>query len=251
MGTVKNRNLTFPINAARSPHCCKKLNLLNLIKRILGMLHLQNAEVLSMLKRRDSHLQKVIKDMGRLETFFKQSTFARILDAVLAQIYDVPRKDSIQADLGRRFGETYGPADLLPYLYRRLQELKKRMPISLEVESLELVVAVCQIAFGTLNLDSRSFEEMHKLVIENLSKLPGITEHTVTMMKMNAMTDLDLCPMNDTKLNDAVRYLYGGKSLREVANKWSPYRSVVCWYIWEYQRKRMVKLLDYKYVLKP
>lgn len=209
------------------------------------MKHLKNAEILSALKRGDTRLQKVIKsDMGRLDEFFKKSTFARILEAVLNQIYDIPRRDAIQADLCNRFGYGYGPADPLPYLQMRLLNVQKRIPVNHgELKSLELLILVCKTALGTLNLDGRSFDEMHQLVIENLAKLNGIDGETVTMMKLYALTDLDICPTKDTRLNDAVRYLYGGKSLSDVSDRWSPYRSVVCWYIWEYQRRRMVKLL--------
>lgn len=209
------------------------------------MKHLKNAEILSELKKRDSHLLKVIKsDLGRLEEFFKKSTFARILDAVLNQIYDVSRRDSIQAELCKRFGLTYGPADPLPYLHKMLIETQKKALMKREIEALELLIQVCYTALGTLNLDGRPFEDMPKLVIENLSKLKGIHPTTVIMMQMNAMTDLDICPVNDPKLNEAVRYLYGGKSVREVSDRWAPYKSIVCWYIWEYQRRRTVRLLN-------
>jgi DNA-3-methyladenine glycosylase II len=211
------------------------------------MKHLKNAENLQALKKKDFRFKRVIKsDTGRLEEFFQKSPFVRILDAVLDQLYHIPQKDMIKADLYNRFGLKFGPADLLPYLHTKLSYMQKKIAIDIaSISALTFLIQVCNTALNTLNFDGHSIDDMSKLVIENISQLDGITPNTVMMMKLYTLSDLDICPINDYRLNDAVRYLYGGKTVAEVSDKWAPYRSIATWYIWEYQRRRMIKKCTY------
>jgi DNA-3-methyladenine glycosylase II len=43
----------------------------------------------------------------------------------------------------------------------------------------------------------------------------------------------DVLPLGDVGLERAVRNVYGDAAdVQQLAEKWKPYRSVACWYLW-------------------
>ena len=77
-----------------------------------------------------------------------------------------------------------------------------------------------------------------------LDAIPGIGLWTAEMMLIFAFDRLDVFSLGDVGLRNAVDRLYGkpgrdGKFKRldekktlKIAAKWSPYRSIACWYLW-------------------
>lgn len=77
-----------------------------------------------------------------------------------------------------------------------------------------------------------------------LDALPGIGLWTAEMMLIFAFDRLDVFSLGDVGLRNAVNALYGGKDRHgkpkrlddkktlKIAAKWSPYRSIACWYLW-------------------
>lgn len=230
------------------------------------MKHLQDTEIIAALKRKDSHLQKVIKPIEHFEDFFQKSMFARIFDAVIQQVFGAQKRDSFRMQI-RKFGNHFGPADPLPFLHRAHQNIMGNSALKItknsnwgsttrseDLKAIELLITVCEIALNTHFTLSHSLitgdirmsvfptnESKYRHIINELSQLPDIAPTTIALMKVYTMTDLDACPTADYKLAQAVRYLYGGKSVQEVCDKWTPYKSIATWYIWEYQYQRMVK----------
>jgi DNA-3-methyladenine glycosylase II len=74
--------------------------------------------------------------------------------------------------------------------------------------------------------------------IKTLDALPGIGQWTAEMFLIFALDRPDIFSMGDVGLRRAVNTLYnGGRKLsdrrtEELAERWSPYRSVACWYLW-------------------
>ncbi len=87
-----------------------------------------------------------------------------------------------------------------------------------------------------------SFPKVAKMsdseAIRTLDALPGIGQWTAEMFLIFAMDRLDVFSMGDVGLRRAVNQLYnGGRKLsdrrtEELVDRWSPYRSVACWYLW-------------------
>jgi DNA-3-methyladenine glycosylase II len=77
-----------------------------------------------------------------------------------------------------------------------------------------------------------------------LDALPGIGLWTAEMMLIFAFDRLDVFSLGDVGLRNAVNALYApkgrdgkpkkldDKKTLKIAAKWSPYRSVACWYLW-------------------
>ena len=72
-----------------------------------------------------------------------------------------------------------------------------------------------------------------------LVSLKGIGPWTAEMFLMFALKRLDVFSIGDIALIRAISEIYcvdkdDLKKIIEISNNWKPYRSVVCWYLWEY-----------------
>lgn len=72
-----------------------------------------------------------------------------------------------------------------------------------------------------------------------LLSLRGVGPWTAEMFLMFAYKRLDVFSIGDIALRRAVSEIYNieqedHKEIIKISKRWSPYRSVVCWYLWEY-----------------
>lgn len=75
-------------------------------------------------------------------------------------------------------------------------------------------------------------------VIEHLTRVKGIGRWSAQMFLMFALGRTDVMPVVDLGINTAIKKAYNKRKLPKPAQilklsqKWSPYRSVACWYLW-------------------
>lgn len=72
-----------------------------------------------------------------------------------------------------------------------------------------------------------------------LLSLRGVGPWTAEMFLMFAYKRLDVFSIGDIALRRAIAEIYNidqedQKEIIKISTKWSPYRSVVCWYLWEH-----------------
>ena len=75
--------------------------------------------------------------------------------------------------------------------------------------------------------------------ISFLVGLKGVGPWTAEMFLMFAYRRMDVFSMGDIALRRAVSEIYkvdrnDYDQIKLIADKWAPYRSLVCWYLWEY-----------------
>ena len=78
-------------------------------------------------------------------------------------------------------------------------------------------------------------------LIKQLSAVKGIGEWSAHMFMMFGLGRLDILPTGDLGIRKAIQQLYSLKSLPDPAkiitianqNRWHPYESVACWYLWQ------------------
>lgn len=86
------------------------------------------------------------------------------------------------------------------------------------------------------------FDALHALedqaVIEHLTQVKGVGVWTVQMLLMFALERPDVLPTADLGIRNAIQKAYGleaspkPKEIEALAEKWRPYRTVACWYLW-------------------
>ena len=87
-----------------------------------------------------------------------------------------------------------------------------------------------------------SFPKLAKMdnaeAIKVLDALPGIGQWTAEMFLIFALNRFDVFSMGDVGLRRSINRLYNdGRKLsdrrtEELVERWMPYRSVACWYLW-------------------
>ena len=68
---------------------------------------------------------------------------------------------------------------------------------------------------------------------EALVGIKGIGPWTVAVFRIMVLREPDVLPLGDIGLERAISSVYGGpQDVQELSEKWRPYRSVACWYLW-------------------
>ncbi len=84
----------------------------------------------------------------------------------------------------------------------------------------------------------RQFRDMDEMTISStLTKIKGIGPWTVQMYLMFGLQRSDIFPDTDAGILRAIRLLYDvdqPKKIESITEKWRPYRTVACWYLWKY-----------------
>jgi DNA-3-methyladenine glycosylase II len=91
-----------------------------------------------------------------------------------------------------------------------------------------------RFAEGSLNV-----QKIRKLsdeaAIATLTEVPGIGRWTAEMFLIFTLKRPDILSLGDAGLARSVRLLYGETTeMQRVAERWRPYRSVACWYLWRH-----------------
>jgi DNA-3-methyladenine glycosylase II len=66
-----------------------------------------------------------------------------------------------------------------------------------------------------------------------LTGIKGIGPWTLAVFRIMVLREPDVLPLGDVGLERAIENVYGpNQDTNELAEKWRPYRSVACWYLW-------------------
>lgn len=66
-----------------------------------------------------------------------------------------------------------------------------------------------------------------------IAGIKGIGPWTLAVFRIMVLRETDVLPPGDVGLERAIANAYGpGCDVRQLAEKWRPYRSVACWYLW-------------------
>lgn len=72
-------------------------------------------------------------------------------------------------------------------------------------------------------------------VTDAVTKIPGIGRWTAEMFLIFGLKRTDVFSTGDVGLQRAIKSLFGEtEDTRELAERWRPYRTVACWYLWEH-----------------
>jgi DNA-3-methyladenine glycosylase II len=66
-----------------------------------------------------------------------------------------------------------------------------------------------------------------------LSGIKGIGPWTIAVFRIMVLRQPNVLPVGDLGLRRAINNVYGERaSIERLSNKWEPFRSVACWYLW-------------------
>jgi len=186
--------------------------------------------IVSFLRSADPKLQRVFDEVDR-EAFeiSDKSPYCALVGAVIGQKIRFAKARELRGKIYRKLGGTlFGPQHTKKLSNAELGRL------GLEVRQIEILRRVeCWCLEHPAWSTNEGLEQMR-------CNVRGVGPWTIQVIKLSALTDLDVFPTNDVFVNQRIKKLYGlptrptKRKVLEIAAKWSPYRSVVCWWLWRW-----------------
>lgn len=194
-------------------------------------------EAIQVLKK-DSKLFRIIEKTGDYKIKTSRNKFESLVEAIITQQLSGAAAKSIS----RKFRSLYSsrfpkPADVLETPDSKLKEAGLSSMKRTYIKELAEKIESKQLR---LNSISKMPDEV---IIAELVKLRGIGRWTAEMFLIFSLGRQDVLPVDDLGLQKGVQQLYGlsylpsGKEIREIAEKWRPYRTVATWYLWKSLKK--------------
>jgi DNA-3-methyladenine glycosylase II len=104
---------------------------------------------------------------------------------------------------------------------------------SLRVLGLSERRAQCCVTILTNSDEIRRKVELGQTWAQALAGIKGIGHWTVSVFRIMVLRDPDVLPLGDVGLERAIAKVYGRKrNVERLGEKWRPFRSVACWYLW-------------------
>lgn len=198
------------------------------------------------LRRAERHLRgadpviaALVERVGRcgLDEVQRSRPFPALVESIVHQQLSLPAARTIHG----RFLELYGGR---PPSARRLLETpeEKLRAVGLSGAKVRYLRDLAE-RVGARRLPlGRLVELDDEEVIEVLTEVKGIGRWTAQMFLIFRLGRLDVLPVDDLGVRDAMRQAYDLEELpeaarmEEIAAPWRPYRSVGCWYLWRTRR---------------
>lgn len=164
--------------------------------------------------------------------------YAVLLHSIVSQQLSVKAADTIHGRFLQLFPDQYPHPALLqkiPLLRLRAAGLSRQ-----KAGYLKNIASFSQqydLSYAALTKQSDAD------IIEHLTQIKGVGKWTVEMLLMFSLNRNDVFSVDDLGIQNAMRRLYridkDGKELRlkmqTIAERWRPYRTVVCKYLWRWR----------------
>lgn len=184
---------------------------------------------------RDRKLSNVISS-GSYPVFHRnRDVYSALLRSIISQQLSVKAAATIHARLLGLFPDNVAKAELLVRM-----PLAKIRGAGLSKQKAGYLKAIAKISCDNgLDYEKLSSQSDSEL-IGCLTQIHGVGQWTVEMLLMFTFNRKDIFPVGDVGIQNAMRRLYGletqgkefKKKLISIAEKWMPYRTIVCRYLW-------------------
>jgi DNA-3-methyladenine glycosylase II len=185
------------------------------------------------LRRRDPVIAATVKAHGPVSMDASSDYFQLLVGTVVTQQLSTKAAQSIYNRLTALLGGRLRPARVLE---ARDEDLRS---VGLSRSKVQYVKNVAE-AFTTRRMGPRTFARLSDdEVIERLTEIKGIGEWSAHIFLMFALARLDVFPVGDLGLRNAMKRAYhlrgtpSVKRLHKIADAWRPYRTVGSLYLWK------------------
>lgn len=198
-------------------------------------------QLYDLVARRDKDLKAIIKEYGYPPVWIRPNSFETLVLTILEQQVSLASAYSAYKKLKERINII--PKNLLQLTDEELRSCYlSRQKI---IYTRELANAIV-----TRRISLKKFEALPDDVVRTeLKALKGIGDWTVDIYLLHALRRLDVFPIGDLALVNAIKMVEGIQSatkeeLLELSQKWKPYRSIATMLFWHYYiKKKNIKIL--------
>ncbi len=185
------------------------------------------------LRRTDPVMREVIDRVGPCTLKLKRDRFSLLAWSILSQQISTAAARTIRG----RVEALVAPERMTPQslLALSVEQLRGAGVSARKAEYLHDLAL--KASDGTIRLH-RVGRMSNEEVIRELTQVRGVGRWTVEMLLMFSLGRLDVFPVDDLSLRNAIAASYpvsqppGKTELRELAARWSPYETVASWYCW-------------------
>lgn len=183
---------------------------------------------LKKLARLDTELGDVIKDLDNIKLRTREGGFSALLRAIVGQQLSVKAAAAIWLKLENAKLTTEESIESASDLELRICGLSR--------QKIKYAKALSAQKINYVKLKSLKEEE----VVGILTAVPGIGRWTAEIYLMFCLDKPDIFPSGDLALQEATKILYSSsvrpkeKEMREIAQKWKPFRSLAALVLWEF-----------------
>ena len=190
-----------------------------------------------LLRLADSRIAGIIERAGPCELIPHEGGFAGLSSAIIGQ----QLSNQVANIIRTRFRKLF--ENELPdhgYLLKLEDSVLRKTGLSFQ--KIKYLRGLAQwVRSG--DLDFYALEGMDdEIAILQLVQIKGIGRWTAEMYLMFSLNCPDVLPLGDAALGVAMKSLYGlpekdwGKHAISIAEKWRPWRTVACWYLYRYHK---------------
>ena len=205
----------------------------------MAKLDFDPAQATRHLKGADPRLAAIIESIGpfAMELKRSRSTFAALAEAIVYQQLSNKAAATIFGRLCALLPR--GTADLVPERLLALSDARIRgCGISRpKLKSLRDLARRC--AAGEVPTLARARRLQDEAIVERLVAIHGIGRWSAEMFLMFRLGRPDVLPLDDYSLRKAYAKAFGKRALpskesfHKAGEKWRPYRTAACWYLWQ------------------
>lgn len=182
--------------------------------------------------RRDRLLGAYVRRVGEVGIVLPRNPFVALVRSIVSQQLSGRAANAIY----ERLVATLGAGDVSAESLLRTKEQELRS-VGLSAAKVRALRALAHAAESELDFRHlRRYED--ERIIETLTQVPGIGRWTAEMFLIFALGRQDVMSSGDLGLRKGLAVVYGLEELPKpqecgsLFERWRPYRSAACWYLW-------------------
>lgn len=189
---------------------------------------------------KDKKLAPLIKSIDFPTSKINENLYASLIEAIISQQLSVAAARTIHSRFLALFNNKLPQHKLL--LSTDNEQLRTA---GISYQKAGYLKNIAQFGLDhTLHYkELKAFDD--EALITYLTQIKGVGRWTAEMILMFNLNRLDVLPLDDSGIQNAIKKLYSidangrelKKSMEEHAAIWSPYRSVACKYLWRWKDK--------------
>ncbi len=190
---------------------------------------LTNRDIHNYLISVDPSLQIVFTQVG-IDSFdgLPKPPYVALIGAVIGQIIRYTQAKSVRSNLYRLCGSNFDTHTIASLSRDQWRE------IGLTSDKLNIIYKLNNYIVDN-NIELNTVEDIQKL-----KRVEGIGDWTIETTILTSFLDWDTFPSGDLFVRKKIKKLYNLpkiptiKQVKDISERWLPYRSIVTWYLWRW-----------------
>jgi len=186
------------------------------------------------LQKNDPVFKRLLKKVGPFTAKTKRDRFGTLVNSILSQQISVAAARTIRG----RLLDAIAPSKVSPSAILKFDVDQLRAVGVSRQKATYILDLADKVHSGTVGLD-KIHKQDDEAVIEELTLVKGVGRWTAQMFLMFSLGRLDILPVDDLGLKNAIKEQYELEELpdketfEELAIPWRPYATIACWYLWQ------------------